>query len=82
MERKPSGRKRPLPDEAKPEKTIKLEDEVVHVPMPSETERVDLHPTPQGYKVWQLIAVSKSNQRMIFSDDGEHWFNFDGTTFA
>jgi hypothetical protein len=79
MERKPAGRKHSVPPVPHEAITHPVDPEPEP---PAAAAPTGLHPTPQGYKVWQLIAVNKSNQRLIFSDDGEHWFNFDGTVFA
>jgi hypothetical protein len=76
MEKKPSGRKH----HEEVHHTIPSVAPALHIEPDPDIEKKVLHPTPEGYKVWQLIAVSTHNQHMIFSDDGEHWFNFDGTT--
>jgi hypothetical protein len=33
---------------------------------------------PDGYAVYQFIAVNKHTQHLVFSNDGENWFSFDG----
>jgi len=42
-------------------------------PPPKPTPRA-----PEGYMCWPFVAVNRHTQHLIFSNDGEHWFSFDG----